>query len=144
MTASDTTGDRASDVVARYGAAMATGDMEAVKAVLSTDAVWHQPGANQLSGDHVGPDAILAHLGRFMALSGGTFALETTSVTDAGALVSTTVRFTAERPEHPGLDQQGVDVFRVEGDRIAEIWLVSEDQAAEDRFWGVAQAPAAP
>ena len=28
---------------------------------------------------NVGPDAILAHLGRFMELSGGTFALETES-----------------------------------------------------------------
>lgn len=70
----------ASDVVARYGAAMATGDMGALAAVLSENAVWHQPGANQLSGDHVGPDAILAHLGRFMELSGGTFVLTTQSV----------------------------------------------------------------
>ncbi|WP_369372225.1 nuclear transport factor 2 family protein [Promicromonospora sp. Populi] len=128
----------ASDVVARYGAAMATGDMGALAAVLSENAVWHQPGANQLSGDHVGPEAILAHLGRFMELSGGTFVLKTESVADAGALVATTVHFTAARPEHPDLDQHGVDVFRVEGDQIAEIWLVSEDQAAEDHFWGAA------
>lgn len=60
----------AMDAVANYGAAMATGDLEGVRAVLAEDAVWHQPGANVLSGDHVGPDAILAHLGRFMELSG--------------------------------------------------------------------------
>ena len=34
------------------------------------------------------------------------------------------------------LQQHGVDVFRIEGDRIAEVWLISEDQAAEDAFWG--------
>ena len=60
------------DVVGQYGAAMAAGDMEALAATFHPDAVWHQPGANQVSGDHVGPDAILAHLGRFMQLSGGT------------------------------------------------------------------------
>jgi len=126
----------AMDVVGRYGAAAAAGDMVALAATLTKDVVWHQPGANQLSGDHVGPEAVLAHLGRFMELSGGTFALETESATESGNLVSTTVRFTAEREGAGSLDQHGVDVFRVEGDLIAEIWLIGEDQAAEDRFWG--------
>ncbi|MGK3091805.1 nuclear transport factor 2 family protein [Streptomyces sp. WAC01490] len=126
----------AMDVVGRYGAAAAAGDMVALAATLTKDVEWHQPGANQLSGDHVGPEAVLAHLGRFMELSGGTFALETESATESGNLVATTVRFTAEREGAGSLDQHGVDVFRVEGDLIAEIWLIGEDQAAEDRFWG--------
>ncbi|WP_315106720.1 nuclear transport factor 2 family protein [uncultured Microbacterium sp.] len=125
-----------SDVIARYGAAAAVGDMAALAATLHEDAVWHQPGRNQLSGDHVGPDAIVAHLGRFMELSGGTFRLETLSVVEAGALVATTVKFSATRDGHPDLDQSGVDIFRVQGDRIAEIWLISEDQETEDAFWG--------
>lgn len=124
------------DVVGRYGAAAAAGDMAALAATLADDVVWHQPGANQLSGDHGGPDAVVAHLGRFMELSTGTFALETESVTESGDLVAMTVRFTAQRPGLADLDQHGVDVFRVEGDRIAEIWLIGEDQAVEDRFWG--------
>ena len=123
------------DVVGRYGAAIAAGDMAALADTLTKDAVWHQPGANSLSGDHVGVDAILAHLGAFMERSGGTFALETESATESGALVATTVRFTASRDGAAALDQHGVDVFRVEGDRIAEIWLISEDQDGEDRFW---------
>ncbi|WP_288969943.1 nuclear transport factor 2 family protein [uncultured Microbacterium sp.] len=126
------------DVVGQYGAAMAAGDMEALAATFHPDAVWHQPGANQVSGDHVGPDAILAHLGRFMQLSGGTFALETESATESGSLVSATVRFRAQRAGHEDLDQHGVDVFRVADGRIAEVWLMSEDQEAEDRFWGTA------
>lgn len=124
------------DVVGKYGAAMAAGDMEALAATFHPDAVWHQPGANQVSGDHVGPDAILAHLGRFMQLSGGTFALETESATESGDLVATTVHFRAQREGQDDLDQHGVDVFRVTGDRIVEVWLMSEDQEAEDRFWG--------
>lgn len=128
------------DVVGKYGAAMASGDMAALAASLTADVVWHQPGANQLSGDVVGPDGVLAHLGRFMELSRGTFTLETESATESGDLVATTVRFTAQREGAADLDQHGVDVFRVEGDRIAEIWLISEDQAAEDRFWGATHA----
>jgi ketosteroid isomerase-like protein len=53
----------ASDVVGRFGSALGAGDMSALAGTLSLDAVWHQPGENQLSGDHVGSDAILAHLG---------------------------------------------------------------------------------
>lgn len=117
---------------------MAAGDMEALAATFHADAVWHQPGANPLSGDHVGPEAIIAHLGRFLQLSRGTFALETESATEAGDLVSTTVRFSAQREGRIDLDQHGIDVFRVAGDRIAEVWLISEDQDAEDRFWGEA------
>ncbi|MET7277280.1 nuclear transport factor 2 family protein [Kribbella sp. NPDC005582] len=126
------------DVVGKYGAAAAAGDLEALAATLHPDAVWHQPGANQTSGDHVGPEAIVAHLGRFFALSNGTFALVTESATESGNLVSTTVRFSAQRDGVPDLDQHGVDVFRVEGDKIAEIWLIGEDQAVEDAFWGLA------
>lgn len=124
------------NVVGQYGAAAAAGDMTALAAILTEDAVWHQPGANQFSGDHVGPEAVVAHLGRFMELSGRTFALETESATESGNLVSTTVRFTAQRDGVADLDQNGVDVFRVEGDRITEIWLISEDQAVEDQLWG--------
>jgi uncharacterized protein len=70
-----------------------------------------------------------------MQLSGGTFALQPESVTEAGNLVSMTVRFSAQRDGRPDLDQHGVDVFRVEDDQIAEVWLISEDQDAEDQFW---------
>lgn len=126
----------AGETIGRYGAAAAAGDMAALAATLSPDVVWHQPGGNQLSGDHVGPDAVVAHLGRFMELSGGTFTLSTESVAEAGALVATTVRFTASRAGRADLDQRGVDVFRVEDDRIVEVWLISEDQAEEDAFWG--------
>ena len=123
------------DVVGQYGAAMAAGDMDALAATFADDAVWHQPGANPLSGDQVGSDAIIAHLGRFMQISAGTFALVPDSVTEAGDLVSMTVTFTAQREGRADLTQHGVDIFRVAGDKIAEVWLISEDQAAEDTFW---------
>jgi ketosteroid isomerase-like protein len=61
------------DVIQGYGAAGAAGDMEALAATFHDDAVWHQPGRNQLSGGHRGPAAIVAHLGRVMEHSGGTF-----------------------------------------------------------------------
>ena len=128
----------ATDIVGQYGAAMAAGDMQALAETFAADAVWHQPGASRVSGDKVGPAAIIAHLGHFMELSDGTFALETESATESGDLVSVTVHFRAVREGRAALDQHGVDVFRVADGRIAEVWLISEDQSAEDAFWGVA------
>lgn len=103
--------------------------------MLSPDVVWHQPGQGPLSGDHKGTAAVLAHLGRFMALSEGTFALELLGTAEAGDLVSATVRFSATRPGRAPLNQCGVDVFRVKDGRIAQVWLISEDIDAEDAFW---------
>ncbi|WP_423190886.1 nuclear transport factor 2 family protein [Agromyces ramosus] len=73
-------------MIARYGAVAAAGDIAELAATLHGDAVWHQPGRNQLSGDHAGPDAIVAHLGRFMELNGETFRRATLSVAEAGVL----------------------------------------------------------
>lgn len=124
------------DVVGTYGAALGAGDMAALAETLADTIVWHQPGAHQLAGDHSGPAAVMAHLGRFMELSGGSFALIPDVVTESGNLVSMTVRFSAQREGAADLDQRGVDIFRVEDGRIAEVWLISEDQVAEDLFWG--------
>lgn len=124
------------DVVGRYGAALAAGDLATLAGVLAPDVVWHQPGGNPLSGDHTGREAVMAHLGSFMVVSAGTFRLVPDQVVPSGDLVVMTVTFAAEREGRAPLAQHGVDVFRVVGEEIAEVWLISEDQAAEDAFWG--------
>ncbi|WP_202865826.1 nuclear transport factor 2-like protein [Kribbella turkmenica] len=43
----------------------------------------------------------------------------------------------AGRRDRATLDQDGVDVLRIAGDRIVEVRLFSVDQAAEDAFWGL-------
>ncbi|WP_336081908.1 nuclear transport factor 2 family protein [Nocardia sp. SSK8] len=124
------------DVFNRYGAALAAGDMAALASTFDENVIWHQPGGNPLSGEHHGPGGVVALLGRFMELSAGTFALEVVDVVERGDLVAATVRFRATRAGRTALAQNGVDVFRVRGDAIAEVWLISEDQPAEDEFWG--------
>lgn len=51
-----------------------------------------------------------------------------------GDLVSATLHFVAERPGRK-LSMDGVDLMRIEGGKIKEVWLFSDDQAAEDAFW---------
>ena len=50
-----------------------------------------------------------------------------------GALVAAPVHFAAQRAG-AAMALDGVDLLRVEGDRIAEVWLFSADQQAEDSF----------
>ncbi|MEV6062327.1 nuclear transport factor 2 family protein [Nocardia asteroides] len=126
----------ARDTFNAYGAALAAGDMPALAATFADDIVWHQPGRNSLSGDHHGPDAVLELLGSFMQRSGGTFELAVTGVVESGDLVAAAVNFSARRQGEIDLAQNGIDVFHIANGRIAEVWLVSTDQDAEDRFWG--------
>lgn len=124
------------DVVRRYFDAVARGDLEAIGAAFSDDIEWHQPGDGTLSGLHRGKAAVFALLGQFMQRSEGSFRIDALGPLMAqGDLVTTSLHFRAERAG-AALSMSGVDMLRIEGGRIREVWLFSEDQAAEDAFWG--------
>lgn len=124
------------EVVRRYFDAVTRGDLEAVGNTFSSDIEWHQPGEGTLSGLHRGKEAIFTLLGQFMERSGGTFRIDSVGPLMAqGDLVATSLHFCAERLG-ASISMSGVDVLRIAGGRIREVWLFSEDQAAEDTFWG--------
>ena len=52
-----------------------------------------------------------------------------------GNLVSFPTRFSGKIGERT-VDMNGVDLFEVVDEKIVQVWLFSEDQAAEDEFWG--------
>lgn len=75
------------------------------------------------------------HLAKFMALSNNSFRVDKVGAVMAnGNLVTANLHFVAER-EGRTLSMDGVDLMRIESGRIAEIWLFSGDQTAEDAFW---------
>lgn len=124
-------------VVEAYFGALAAGDMPGAMGLLATDVVWHQPGANRFSGDHVGIDGIGALLGGMMQTSEGSFRLAVAGPAMVnGELVATPVRFSGTR-SGASMDMSGVDLLTVRGGRIVEVHLFSEDGAAEDAFWGL-------
>lgn len=123
------------DVFNGYYDSIVAGDMDRLAGFLAEDIVWHQPGHGSLSGDHKGRDAVLKLLGEFMARSAGSFRLEPIDIMENGDTVAVTVRFSAQRQGRPPLDMTGVDVMRAAKDQIAEMWLYSQDQTAEDSFW---------
>ncbi|MEU9669689.1 nuclear transport factor 2 family protein [Streptomyces bobili] len=124
------------DIARTYFQAVQTGDMAALGELLDTDIVWHQPGANQFSGEHKGQGAVFQMLGSMMEASGGTFAIDKVhTLMGNGDLVAATIHFTGSRGDATmGMD--GVDLLRIGNGKITEMWLFSADPAAEDAFWG--------
>lgn len=119
-----------------YFDALGSGDVPAAMGLLSPDVVWHQPGANRFSGDHVGIDGVGALLGGMMEASAGTFQLSVSGAAMVnGDLVAVPVRFAGQRSD-ASMDMTGIDLLTVRDGRIVEVHLFSEDGAAEDVFWG--------
>lgn len=124
------------DITRRYFAAVAAGDIPALTDLLAEDLVWHQPGRSSLSGTYTSRDAVFGLIGAFMERSRGSFAIDKVGPLLAnGDLVATTLHFRASR-DGADMAMNGIDLLRIEGGKIREVWLFSEDQAAEDQFWG--------
>ncbi len=119
-----------------YADALTAKDFATVAGLFAGDVVWHQPGAHQFAGTYRGAAAVGEHLGALMTASQGSFALSVTGEPMInGDLAAMQVEFGAQR-EGAAMSMAGVDIVRVVGDRIAEVWLFSSDQQAEDDFWG--------
>jgi ketosteroid isomerase-like protein len=104
--------------------------------LIDENVLWHQPGANRFSGELKGRDAVFAMIGQMMQISNGTFAIDkVNSVLSNGDMVAVTIHFTGKR-DGASMSQDGVDVMRFKDGTIAEMWLFSGDQPAEDGFWG--------
>ncbi|MFI0449330.1 nuclear transport factor 2 family protein [Actinomadura sp. 6N118] len=122
-------------VARRYVEAMAAKDFATIGSLFADDIIWHQPGSHRFSGTYRGADAVNGAIGGQMAATEGTLDIAITGepmVNDA--LAAFPVHFSAKR-DGAQMSMDGVDVLRVEGDKIAEVWLFSADQQAEDDFW---------
>ena len=124
------------NVVRQYFDALAAKDFGAVAALWAADIVWHQPGHNQFSGTHNGAGSVGETIGGMMTVSQGSFDLTLVGSPMAnGNLVAAPVHFAAQR-EGSSMSMDGVDLLRIDGGQIAEVFLFSADEQAEDAFWG--------
>ena len=125
-------------VATKYTDALAAKDFGTVAGMFAADIVWHQPGEHQLSGTYSGQAAVGELLGAQMAATQGTFELSLTGdFMINGDIVAFPVHFSGQRGEE-SMSMAGVDVIRISGDQVTEVWLFSSDQPAEDVFWGKA------
>ena len=123
-------------LVENYFKAIQTGDLDTVGASLSPDIIWYQPGQNQFSGVQKGANSVFALIGGMMEISGGSFKIDKVHAVMAnGSKVAASVRFSGER-DGISMAMNGVDILTIKDGQISGAWLYSEDQAAEDAFWG--------
>ena len=113
-------------LLARYLDAFERYDMEALAALLHADAIQTMPpyamwlrGRADLVAWYVGPGAECAGSRLLPGWANGCPAFAQYRIDPAG-----------------GHTPWALQVLELRGDRIAEVWLISEDQAAEDAFWG--------
>lgn len=126
----------ATEVVAAYSVALSQGDIPTAFSHFSPDAKWHQPGNHQFAGTKVGLDAIGKMLGDMMGATQGSLVINPTGALMAnGNLVSFATRFSGKIGERT-VDMNGVDLFEVVDGKIVQVWLFSDDQVAENEFWG--------
>ena len=109
--------------------------MDHFKSIYTPDVVQTVPGKNQTSGEHKGVDNVLGLYGKFFELSGGTFAVELTSVKTQGDKVLTVHHAKGER-EGKTLDADETIEFSFAGDKISRLDVGYADEAGEDAFWG--------
>ena len=75
-------------------------------------------------------------LSGMMEVTQGTFSLTPTdNLMINGNMAALPVHFIG-KIEDRSMDMGGVDLFKIEDDKIIEVWLFSNDQALEDEFWG--------
>jgi ketosteroid isomerase-like protein len=132
MTQPDTT----AAVAQEYYEAMSSGDIPTATGLFAPDIKWHQPGGHRFAGLKDGAAAVGEMIGGQMALTAGTFQLKFTGGPMVnGDLAAFPVHFSGER-DGASMSMDGIDVLRVADGKIAEMWLFSADQDAEDAFWG--------
>jgi ketosteroid isomerase-like protein len=109
-------------------------DAMAVARGIAEDAVWRVAGANAMSGEYRGRDAILRFLRETLLLTGGTYRTELRYVVADDERAVAVYRARGER------DARSIDIDQalfcvVRDGLLAEITAVPFDAAAFDAFW---------
>ncbi|WP_230146479.1 MULTISPECIES: nuclear transport factor 2 family protein [unclassified Pedobacter] len=124
------------EIITAYLEALGKGDIAVAFSYFSTDAQWHQPGSHQFAGLKTGPKEIGEMVGGMMEATQGTFALKPIgNLMINGNMVALPVNFTGTIEDRT-MDMTGVDLFEVKDGKIINVWLFSDDQELENKFWG--------
>jgi ketosteroid isomerase-like protein len=111
------------------------GDLDTVRGLFDSNLVWHIPGHNHFSGDHVGVDNVLEMLGRNAQETNGTFNAELHDVlaNDTHAVALATVF--GEKDGKTLIDRY-THVVHISNGKVTASWIFGENQDKVDEFWG--------
>ncbi len=111
---------------------LGAGDLQAVRAVVSEDIVWHVPGDSKISGDAVGIEAWAAKL---QSLFASGLNAELLNVMAEGDQVITVQRNSASASDGE-LDILVLNLFTLADGKLSRMQTFPGDQYALDAFWG--------
>jgi ketosteroid isomerase-like protein len=113
--------------------AVAHADAETLAHLCKKDVVWHVTGRGPRAADYRGLEALLDYL-RSLGEAAEQFNLRPVAVMGGEDRAAVVFRTTGQRHGRV-LDNHNVLLFRIEDQRIAEIWSVSFDERADEEFW---------
>jgi ketosteroid isomerase-like protein len=113
--------------------AAAAGDVDALSDACAPDLVWHASGRGPRSGVYRGQEAVFAYLAS-IGDAADRFDSDLEDVLVGTDRVAVLFRIRGRRGRRT-LDSHFVLLFRIEADRIAEVWAIPRDQYAIDEFW---------
>lgn len=119
--------------------AVVRGDLETLRHLIASDAVWHIGGDNPLSGDYRGHEEIFEYWRRATDETGGGLEIEVRDVmaSDAHAAVLSFNRGARGEEADASRRYEGRELalFRIDDARIVEAWFYQDDMEGWDEFW---------
>ena len=122
------------DLLRKGTDALNNGDMDTFLGLHADDVVIHIAGQSQFAGDHEGKETAFGVLQQQMGMLDGPLQFE---MHDVLANDTHGVILGIQRASRGGkqFDDRQVVVLHIEDGKIKEVWVSSDDQAAEKEFW---------
>ena len=123
------------DVMRRYLEAVQRGDWETGFGFFADDIVLRAPGRSSLAGEHRGREAAEGYLQAALARAhGDRVEVELVDMLASEERVALIVRETFSRPG-ADVEIRRANVYRLRGDRIAEVWIFEANQYEVDELF---------
>ena len=132
--------DLVAELHRRQAEMYAGGQVKPVTELLAEDIVWHVPGRSPIAGEHRGVDAVVEYFAKRRDLAGASMRMHPREVLADEEAVVQLVDGTG-RIEDREVRWRTVGVYRVDGGRIQEAWLVPLDLDQFDRIWSGKDQP---
>jgi ketosteroid isomerase-like protein len=113
----------------------AKGDVSGLIGLFAEDAVWHVPGANEMTGEYRGREQILAFLRRTAELTAGTYRVDLLWVVADEAHTVAVYRARGEREGRAPLDIEQALLVELRDGFWVDVRAQPLDQPAFDAFW---------
>jgi ketosteroid isomerase-like protein len=109
-------------------------EADPLEELLADDVVWHVPGSNAIAGDYEGVEAVAAYFRKRRDQARGTFRITIRHTLADDDYVVQLADGEAEL-EGQARTWRTIGLYRFDGGRISECWLLPFDQHAFDEIW---------